>query len=150
LDWQKYLKTVKVGKQQVYKFNSLFFLGGIVFLLLVSVVTLAVNGFDKEQHFFVSCPSDAISSCENPLYHNLAYCGKTLDAEGVLCQTPTIFQGGSLGVPPPFIVKHFLEVSLGVVLVCFLLNHYFLNKGFSFRKAFKEERAEQKDDDGDD
>ena len=134
---EDYIKKLTLADGRVYIFNSLFFLGGIIILLLVSIVTLQVYGFDKESHLYIYCPQKSITPCENPLYHNLAYCGKNIPNDSPICQTPTLMQGNSYGTPPPFIVKHFLELSIIVMIICFILNHFIHNKGFKFKTQIK-------------
>lgn len=139
---------LKLENNKQYVFFKPIFLGGIFLLLLISVITLAVNGFDKSKKIYLHCPSDSITDCENPFYDcskdTLGYmevCDisniRQVEREGVIIPDTLksmkyLPKGFIYGKPVPFIVKNFPLISGVVILFCFIINHYFCNKNFKF------------------
>jgi preprotein translocase subunit SecG len=143
-------KIVTLNNGKPYFFNRTVFTLAVLALLIIAVVMLALSGFDKSEKIYVSCNKDR-TQCDNPLYKNWAYCGKTIDANSLICTQEFLPGGFQYGEPPPLVVQYFASLAFLTLILAFIINHFMFNKHLS-KKDFKEVIKEVQLDgvDGDD
>jgi hypothetical protein len=131
------------GKQRFtifrnYKFDKYIF--RYVFLaclILLCATWFSSNGLTLfEERISVSCPAGSIGHvpCENPFYHNEVYRGRV---PSELLEMETLPVGYNLN-PPPFLVNHFGEFIILIIVIGFLVNHAVHNRGYDFKKNLNE------------
>jgi hypothetical protein len=125
-------KTVSTGKQK-YLFNKWIFRGCIIIMILLALSAWFLTGFINplKQNLEIVCKTDN-TPCTNPLYNNFDICGegKMLPSYHYLCITELLPPGYHYGSEPNFLLNHFLEITIILILLAFLLNHMIFNKGF--------------------
>jgi hypothetical protein len=118
-----------------YKFDKFVFRGAFFIMLLLLVVAFFLSG-GLEEKVYVSCLYGGIghSDCENPLYKNELYRGRVPD---YLLNEETIPSGFELN-RPPFVAEYFGEIIFLLTCGALLLNHFAYNRGYDFKKLFKQ------------
>jgi hypothetical protein len=142
-----YMKEVTLNNGKKYYFNRFVFLMSVVVLLLIALITLGLSGFDKTEKIYIACGNDQVQ-CDNPLYKNWAYCGKSIDANSQICSQEFLPGGFEYGQKPPLVVQYFASIAIALLFLAFLVNHFAFNRHLG-KKDFKEVMKEVKLDGGD-
>lgn len=123
-----FLKGFKIELIKDYKFNKWIFRIGLLLILIFYGSIMYFNNFDFKGHIYVSCPNNSISSCENPYYNkcNDFYCDSSCKQ---FCNDKTIMAGVSYGSQPKSYITVFILVSTAIIILCFIINHIYYNKG---------------------
>lgn len=89
------------------------------------------------QGFYVACPSDNPSPCQNPFYNEgLAVAtdcflpSRYQEDYGFLCAQEQLFPGEAYGEPVPWWVLGHVALSLCLLAIAFLANHFLRNRRF--------------------
>lgn len=124
---------------QTYRFNTNIILSAILIMLLLAVGILlkyeGLDGFNINKKLYVACDQ---WRCENPLFNNSAYCGKTIPSDDPICNKMFLVKGESFGEKPPQIFYYYGFIMFVGLLSAFVVNHFVMNKGFSFKKLNEE------------
>ena len=132
--YNKKLVTYKDGTTFIYTFDKLFFgIGVLILLLLFIFMIISYNGLQANKNFYVACNKPIGLYCENPVYNNSAYCGKTLSVNDPLCNQRFMVDGESIGIKPPSLLRNAYPLTIIYILLLFLLNHFKYNRGFKFK-----------------
>lgn len=135
-------------KDQVYRFNTNIILSSVLIMLVLAIGILwyyeGLDGFDMNKKFYVSCQSDM--GCENPLYQNMAYCGSMIASNDPICNKEYLIKGETYGEAPPKIFRYFTLIVLSILLLAFVVNHFVMNREFSFKELFKEANLNLEDE----
>jgi uncharacterized integral membrane protein len=127
------MRELKLGNGKRYRFNTVLFQVMVLVLLFIVVGVLAWSGFDKNQYLYVSCPVGEVK-CFNPLYENFDFCGKTISGFDPICTEEFVPEGFEWGRKPPMILGVFPWVVVGLLVVCFVLNHFLYNRGVKVKE----------------
>jgi hypothetical protein len=118
-----------------YRFDRYLFLGGVIFLLLITLGVLFLNGFDKSEHIYINCPKTSVTACQNPFFQDEQYCGVNGKLPYIICGTPTFIQGFSWGEKPSWIVLNFGAIAIILMIGIILLNHFLYNTGKRYQNT---------------
>ena len=133
--------ALDLSKLKGYVFRKWVF--RLVLLLLVALALLGVVLQGPRSltlpSLYVECPKESVVRCENPVYHNVEYCGKALSESDPLCVLEFLVPGTSLGVKLNFIIANFVLLTLALVVLGFVLNHFLYNKDFGLWKRIVKE-----------
>ena len=132
--YNKKLVTYKDGTTFIYTFDKLFFSIGVFILLLFFIfLMVSQNGLQANKNFYVECIKPMGLYCENPVYNNVAYCGKVLDVNSQLCTQQFMVNGESIGIKPPSLLTYITPLTILYIVLLFFLNHIKYNRGFKFK-----------------
>lgn len=123
--------TIKMLNDKVYLFDKVIFSSAILLLLILFSVFIFSIGADSNKYFYVSCKYSAY--CENPLYNNVNYCGKSLAIDSPLCTTELLKRGEHLGTRAPYFLNNAWLIAFTFLFFTFLLNHKVWNKDIKFK-----------------
>ena len=133
---ERYAK-LELTSNQTYIFDRYLFVGAIVMLLIFTVsMIFYLGGLDANKYLYIHC--DNKGGCENQLYKNYNYCGKTIDINSIACTQELLPYGFEAGKKPPAIVNDFWLYAGALILLMFIINHFKYNKQFSFKNAINE------------
>jgi hypothetical protein len=139
-----------------YKINKWIFRGGFLVILIYLFVILYINDFNFSKFYVYSyCPPSAMKPCINAIYDSdycNPLCGKPLyqtfgqmpndairqygkDMTNKRCYEPActvllMYHEDIIGTKPPNYIKFFSLIVINIIIVCFLINHLFLNWHF--------------------
>ena len=124
---------LELNDNQTYIFDRYLFVGAIVVLLIFAVsMIFYLGGLDANKYLYIHC--DNKGGCENQLYNNLNYCGKTIPLDSIVCTQELSPYGFEAGKKPPQIINDFWIYAGALILLMFIINHFKYNKQFSFKK----------------
>lgn len=104
-----------------YKFNkNIFRISLLIMVLLFILAWINEGGNIMEKKVYMSCPEKG-SKCYNPLY-------KTCQES--YCEQEYLMPGDEIGSKPKFLYNNFLAITIIVLIISFIINHYRHNKGF--------------------
>lgn len=142
INWKNSMNIIKKkitihGKE--YIFAPIIFQTVTIILLIIAITVLYTNDFDKSTHLYIKC--DSIIGCENPFYNNTLDCEKKIFSDVELCNNNIVMlpYGFEYGRPPPLILEWFWEISIGFIIIGFIINHLVFNRGFNLKYLFKDE-----------
>ena len=122
--------TVELKNGNEYVFDKYLFSLLVGVLLGFAVVMIIDGGLDANKYLFVECKTTSAGKyCENPLYNNPAYCGRTLPAESFACTQEFIPDGVTMGKKAPAYIQYFDVIVMACIVFGFLLNHLLYNRG---------------------
>lgn len=111
-----------------YIFDKYIFLSAVSLLLLLSIAIIIFNGgFDAQKYLYIECNAKS-GWCENPIYHNMEYCGNTIDASHYICTQEFLPNGFTAGKKPPNTLAWFQTITFIVIAISFVFNHYKYNR----------------------
>jgi len=117
-------KTIKEAENKLdlkKKFPYLFsnttrVILGIALLLIIILICYSYY-LDGVSSFYVSCPSDRLGGCLNPLYDK--FC--PIDVEA--CQKEYLYPGETLGQKPSLLTQYLGDIFILILVFSFLLNY---------------------------
>jgi hypothetical protein len=121
-----------------YKFDKLIYGIYVLVVLALFLIVFISNGSDRAQHIFYKCDvtdndfylnGSTGQSCLNPFYNEYPICQSLWSGA---CNDKLVSNGFQYGEPAPAIVKQWIFIVLGLLLVAFVINHFIYNKGFQF------------------
>ena len=128
---------LELKDNQTYIFDRYLFIGAIVCLLIVAIsMIFYLGGLDANKYLYIHC--DNKGGCENQLYNNFNYCGKTIPLDSIVCTQEVLPYGFEAGKKPPAIVNNFGLITGIIIGLMFIINHFIHNRTFRFKKLFDE------------
>lgn len=121
---------------QKYKFDKLLIWSCLVIILIVGLYSVFIS--QGKLYAYSECPSNIVdgvekgSKCFN-VYYNSNLCNDGT-ITGDLCSIEVLNPGENVGDKAPFIVRNFFLISIIVLIVFLLINHFLYNKDFNFNK----------------
>lgn len=122
------LKVLDIDGKKYY-FNPFIFQVMIILLMIIVIVSGFLYGFSAQKTFYVNCDKKLNFTCENPLYNNLYYCGKTIPSNDYICKTELLPSGFEYGQAPPKIYDIFGLITILFFAIALIKNHYSYNMG---------------------
>lgn len=126
-------KTLKDVVCPGYFFNKWIFIGCMVVVVLGGLWVMNNHGWDFENEFYYSCPSDAPGVCLNPFYvqddlynYDYGYPKKLYSCpvdDDFFCNSPVFMPGFTYGEKIPRDVAVFPFFAVSVFLFGLVLNH---------------------------
>lgn len=116
-----------------YKVEKWIFRGVIIFLILLLLFDLQLNGWSFKPKLSVYCKDS--NHCENPL-NNISVVNGVIVPSWL--KEMNYVPAGFVYDERTWIEKNFQDLVFLSVLFAFLLNHFLFNRGYPFRKVFSE------------
>lgn len=124
------VEEVEGKPPKIYKFDRYIFLGVVAVSLIFAItIIISAGGFDANKYLYVECKTYVGGYCENPLFNNTAYCGKSIDVNAPICTNSLLPNGFIAGRKPPAIISIFGTITAILVCCGFVVNHYLYNRG---------------------
>lgn len=117
-------------KDYTYRVNRYFIFIALILIAIMLGYILYLDKFSGETKYYSSCPTSEKDGCFNAFYNSNLCLDGTISATNPLCTTKHMFPGQSIGTPPPFIVKNFSTISIIILLLTIIINHFLYNKNF--------------------